>query len=147
MKITRNEIRFLNTSLTFKTGTGHTSRMDYIISMLTDQIMSSLKHLNRPEIWGEEADLFQIRLPLTDGEAVLTITNVDGNRIQILIDGEVMEEADEYVFASEFLKEMQSLLPDLLTDFKEQKYVYSQIKSDLRSDLNNLGLVIDQYER
>lgn len=51
----------------------------------------SLKHLNRPEIWREEDNLFQIRLPLTNGEAELLIVNIDGNKIQVLIDGEAME--------------------------------------------------------
>lgn len=147
MKIKRNVIEFEGKSVDIKTSTRDTARMDYILSMLTDQIISSLKHLNRPEIWGDEAELFQIQLPLANRNAVLSIVNVGGNKIQVLIDNEVMEEADEFVFANEFLKNVQSSLPNLISDFEDQKIVYSQIKADLRSDLNHLELVIDRYER
>lgn len=148
MKITRNEIKFTNRCIAIKTGTEYTTRMDYILSMLADQIMSSLKHLNRPELWEDETDMFQIHLPLASGAAVLiSIINISENKIQVLVDGKVMEEADEFVFANEFLKNVQSSLPKLISDLKDQKIAYSQIKADLRSDLNHLELVLDRYER
>lgn len=148
MKITRNEVKFANKSIAIKTGTEYAARMDYILSMLADQIMFSLRHLNRPAFWEDEAEMFQIHLPVASGETVLlSIINISGNKIQVLVDGKVMEEADEFVFANEFLEKVRSTLPELISDFKDQKTVYSQIKADLRSDLNNLELVIDRYER
>lgn len=147
MKIKRNVIEFAGKNVDIKTSTKNTARMDYILSMLTDLIISSLKHLNRPEIWRDDAELFQIQLPLANRNAVLSIVNTGGNKIQVLIDDEIMEESDEFVFANEFLKNVQSSLPDLISDFEDQKTVYSQIKADLRSDLNHLELVIDRYER
>lgn len=147
MKIKRNVIEFAGKNVDIKTSTKNTARMDYILSMLTDLIISSLKHLNRPEIWRDDVELFQIQLPLANRNAVLSIVNTGGNKIQVLIDDEIMEESDEFVFANEFLKNVQSSLPDLISDFEDQKTVYSQIKADLRSDLNHLELVIDRYER
>lgn len=147
MKISKDKIEFKNGTITLKTSMDGESRMDYILSMLADRIMSSLMHLNREELWGENPEMLQITLPLYAGTSKLSIINTGGHLVMVVVDGKIMEEANEYTFANEFLKNIQAELPELLSDFKEQKYVYSQIKADLRSDLNHLELVLDRYEQ
>lgn len=146
MKISKNKIEFANGTIDLKTSMDGESRMDYILSMLADRIMSALKHLNREELWKEDPEMLQITLPLSAGTSQLSIINTGGNLVMAIVDGKIMEEADEYTLAHEFLQNVQADLPELLSDLKDQKYVYSQIKADLRSDLNHLELVLDRYD-
>lgn len=146
MKISKDKIEFTNGSITLKTSPDGESRMDCILSMLADQIMSSLKHLNHKELWAAEPEMLQVMLPLPEGTARLSVINMDGNRIRVSVDGKTVEEANEHDFALNFLRNVQDGLPELLSDFRDQEYVYSQLKADLRSDLNHLELAIDRYE-
>lgn len=146
MKISRNKIEFANGTIFLKIGLDGEFRMDYILSMLTDRIMSSLKHLNREELWKEDPEMLQITLPLSAGTSKLSILNTDGNSVIAVVDGKIMEEANEFDFANDFFKNVQAELAELLSDFKDRKYTYSQIKADLRSDLNHLELALDRYE-
>lgn len=145
MKISRNKIDFMNGTIALKTNLDGESRMDYILSMLSDQIMSALKHLNYKELWTATPEMLQITLPLPSGMTNLSILNTDENLVMVVVAGTVMEEANEYNFANEFLRNIQTDLPELISDFQDQNYVYSQIKTDLRSDLTHLELAIDRY--
>ena len=146
MKISKDKIEFTNGTIAIKTELDGNSRMDYILSMLADHIMSSLRHLNREELWKDDSEMLQVTLPLSDGTAQLSIINTGGNLVMAVVDGKIMEEANEYMFANEFFKNVQTDLPELLSDFRNQKYIYSQIKADLRSDLNFLELALDRYQ-
>lgn len=146
MKISKDKIEFKNGTILLETSLDGESRMDYILSMLADRIMSSLRHLNREELWKEQPEMLQVTLPLPGRTAQLSIINAGGNLVMAVVDGKIMEETNEYDFANDFLKNVQSDLPGLLSDFRDQKYIYSQIKADLRSDLNHLELALDRYE-
>ena len=146
MKISKDKIEFKNGTIALKTGLDGESRMDYILSALADHIMTSLRHLNREELWKDEPEMLQVTLPLPDGTAQLSVVNTGGNLVMAVVDGKIMEEKNEYAFASEFLKNVQTDLPELLSGLRDQKYIYSQVKADLRSDLNHLELALDRYE-
>lgn len=147
MRIMKNKIEFPNgESIDIINSTEMPYRMDYILSMISDQITSALRHMNQPKFWQDTPETLLVSIKTADGaETALSIINADHNRVKVMLGNICMEETDEVVFANSFLNTIRNNMDELLSDFQEQKYVFSQLKADLRSDLNHLELAIDRY--
>lgn len=129
-----------------ETGLKDKNRMDYIISMLSDIICSALRHMNQPKIWKNSPETISVDLPLKDGIIKkLFILNKDGNKIQIFLDNQLMEETDELEFAKTFLRNVRDNMDELFVDFKKNPYIFLELKADTRADLNHLESAIDHY--
>ena len=148
MKITKNQIIFPAKTITIKTDGEHIYQIDYIISMLVDRILSSMRGMNRKELWEEDLEHLYVDITLEDGTKThIAIYNTEHHVVHIFIGEELVEEIDELLLATQFLENIKNDLNELYSAYKCNKEYFATMKADTRDDLNSLELAIELYER
>ena len=148
MKITKNQIKFTAKTITLKTDAERIYQIDYVISMLSGLIVSSLEGINREDLWTDYPDFLHVDIELEDGtETQISIYNSDNHLIKVFVGNDLVEEVDELLFATQFLENIRNDINEIYSVYKQNKDIFANMKADIRDELNNLELAIDLYER
>lgn len=127
MKIRKDVINFGDTKINLKADDYTVHEVIMTIGFL---LCTALEHMNTDAFRGDDARYIVGDIELEDGHAAqFDVVNLDGDQVQVLLDGYVMEEANVIDLANEFVLDISGYLDELLGTFPKD------LRDEIRDDI------------